>query len=576
MNFKVQHKHYLPSSKNITSASMTTARELQEKYYKDSVYLYESTLPVISALLGRLHNANTTPSFWEPIIGPWLLHFATIYSSRVDEFERETKVYRELVPSNKITVISCYGWSDFIEKCPTDRYFNLLALQYIYFKDSTKHIDDLTEWLSNEIKSPNFNISLTHYFPRLSTLVYDIVCHLLILVSKLSRHNKSILLDPKFQDVKTALSFFLKSNGKILCLPNNILSMWDRLKERLRLKPRYDIEMRLELMKYSDSITSESITQFLKIVCINLPIVHVEDFYNNLQIAKKIKKITPSIIVLSINQYFNEPLKILLAYWRQCNCKIVVSQHGAGYGLVKFGSYEYYEKRLGDYIASWGSASNSKSFIRLPSARLSIFSEKCRIINGPRRYILYACATLPNFYAETLSYTPEDCRIKLEARREFIEKCPLSLKEKLVIRPYPPNSAMFGSCEYLEFENAGYFIDNSQSYINAYGKSSVVVFEGLSTGFFEAISAGVPAIIFLPNIATLRWTENGSRLVDLLSSCNMLFSNSAELIDFLTSDMDKWFTSTSFYSVREEIKNSYAFSSSDFISEWCSELFRID
>jgi putative transferase (TIGR04331 family) len=555
---------------------MITTQELQEKYYKDSIYLYESSLPLISSMLGRLHNANTSPTFWEPIIGPWLLHFATIYSSRVDEFDRDTNISLELVPHKKVAAISCYGWSDFIDKCPTDRYFNLLALQYIFFKDSTRRIEDVTEWLPQENQSLKMNRSLTHYFSILPTLVYDIVCRLLILVSNLSCRDKCILVEPKFQGIKTAFNFFIKSHGKILCLPNNMLSISDRLKKHRRIRSRYDLEIRSELMKYSDSKISESVLLFLKIVCVNIPIVHVEDFYNNLQTAKKLKKLNPSVIVLSINQYFNEPLKILLAYWRQCNCKIVISQHGAGYGLLNFSSYEYYENRLGDFFASWGWESASNSFIKLPSARLSIFSEKCKTTNGVGKYILYACAPLPNFYAETLSYTPADCQAKSEARREFIEKCPISLKEKLVIRPYPPNSAMFGSCEYSEFEDAGYCIDSSDSFTNAYGKSLVVVFEGLSTGFFEAISAGVPAIIYIPNIATLRWTENGSRLVDLLRSGNMLFSNSAELIDFLTSDMDKWFASTGFYSVREEIKKSYAFSSSDFISDWCSELFRID
>jgi len=553
-------------------------KNYREGLYVESIKYYSVALPIFGRALGNLHHVSTDASYWGPIIGPWLLHFATVYTSRIEELQQSHAVHEPtglVCHTPRDWTAPCYGWAQFIDLFPNDEFKESLSSQYLKALNG----DCLNQPISSDhdhllrvslIKKTRNYISKA--ISRRGLILIELFAYIAIVCSQILYKNRVIYLDSHLLDTKTRCMFFFKSRGRIASIPKIQFRNWTSY---LKKKPVCDHILRTKFKSLIDIPRESENAIFMQIASLNMPIAHLEDFLHIRNQARYLALRPPSVVMLNIGQYFDETLKCAIGEWLNHGTKIMVGQHGGGYGLLKFNSYEYYDFRLSSVFCTWGWTNRTARTRTLPSIRLSRFIENYHRINAKMPIYLYVCCTCPHFYSETLISDPQDNVAMRNGRSKFAEKCPVSLKAKVYIRPYPNNSSAFGSCDVSEFRSADFTIQENISYVEAYSSATILIFEGLSTGLFEALASDKPFVLYMPGLKQLPWSDLGRHFINLLVHGNMLFTSEGALVEFLQSDVDKWWLSDKTNSYRIQLKRQFAMTSQNFMDDWIADLFQL-
>ena len=556
---------------------MNIANKRCESYYAKSINNYLSALPVFARALGKIHSVRTDDLYWEPIIGPWLLHFSSIYISRIDNTHSS-------VPGNNADQVDyslatspekCYGWSQLITTFASDSFKDRLISQYRVIHSgsviATSDVNNLHEEPQNKVLERVLQ-RVTSIMRRKAVILDGLITFLLFFLSQAIYRQNAILVDSSQLSLKLKIEIFRKSLGRIA--PTPTVNIRD-LKNYFKRKPGCDLAFRSRLKSLIDFPCDVEHRTFIEVALLNLPIVHLEDFDRIRKLAKQLFSSRPSVLYLSISHYFDEVLKCAIGEWSSQGTRLVVGQHGAGYGLYRFSTYEYFDLRSATVFLTWGWSDGTKKTAILPSIRLSIFVKhkyRCRKSHG---YFMYVCSALPNFYGETFNFSPEDGYLKDRARTSFINECPKHLKKKICVRPYPVNSTAFGSYDVSIFEKAGFEIRDDESHYIAYSCAQLLIFEGLSTGFFEALAIDTPCVLYMPGIDNILWSDLGIDFESLIRRANILMKSERELISLLEQDVDSWFNSSEYVHCRKELVKRFALTSTKFIDEFVSKLLRV-
>ena len=118
-------------------------------------------------------------------------------------------------------------------------------------------------------------------------------------------------------------------------------------------KSKIDFEIRSKLI-FNRSNLNEYQQIILELVPKLMPKCYLEDFniikssINNDFHPKNLQ------LIITPNIYYHDKFKIWIAEMISKNIKLVLAQHGGGYGIAKFATNEIHEIKVADYFLTWG------------------------------------------------------------------------------------------------------------------------------------------------------------------------------------------------------------------------------
>lgn len=564
--------------------------------------LAEEALPCVSRLLGKLHGVDQSQMFWEPIIGIWLRHFTVVYVDRLKEHHRNQEKER----NSSVSSVSIENWSppldwaDFYAKHGTPGFHSELSSQIQYFHNCkgvhrfmqsmedrinlrTKNMSgtlsrkkdigvkrkEPIKWLRSVLKLPSpknlLSLLVNLFFALAKTIIYY--------VSAALYRDKLIVICSQFLDRKSILKFAIQSYGQVVCYPTILSSKSLRFILR-SLFDKKECNKRVKLAALAAEMNNTDYI-FMNVLIQQIPRIHVEDFQEVHRLSKLAIIKSPLCVYADGLQHIDETFKISVGSWRLNGTKLLFGQHGGNWVAAIWDSLFDQDLATASTCYTWGWKDDHSTLKPMPSIRLSLAKIRHNQFNSNfnQKRILYVCRTTFSNQQGTFDYTLRDVRSIKAGRKRLSEIMPTQLKKEFLIRPRPSDLLGNNSNSVEEFESSGFELTPSSAQISAlFADSKVVIFEGLSTGFFECLAIDKPAVLFVSDNYFPFETSSAKELRALLEEFGIIFKDVMDLMHFLNMDITEWWHSDSRKCFREELKNRFALTSDNYIKEWIREL----
>jgi len=541
----------------------------REEMYLRATRLFDDSFSVLPDMFNNYYSLNYKRKFWISVIGPWIAHFCFFYISNKDSFfknHNDTPLDKKNI--NKIPM----SWVEFTHFLGSGEINRQVALQYLSLKNET--CLDISNIKLGFIDEKNEKISFLYIFNKYSRktlrFLIEIMNVIVFFICQLFYKSNLIVVDSSTCSRFDFFKLFIKSAGRIVIFPNldnlDIVSVFH--KRSIYSKGFQNRLLLLDEQYKAYRKTQSDFDLFLCIVILNAPFLSIEGVSLYKKIISKIATHAPKSILLNNGQYSNESIKHAVGHWSSMGTIIKIEQHGAGYGLKKYSSYEFFEMMLSDQFYSWGWGSGVKNIKPFNSIRLSGFNLKSNYNSGNN--FLYMCSTAQNEYNESYDYGPIDRQALISNRKKLAKICPTFLGKQIFLRGHPNVGTMYGNLGIEGFNKGVFNVDTSKSFKASLNDKKLVIFESFSTGFFELISNDFPVVIYMPDAETCPWSSNGKKIISILKDAGIIIDSSEKLINFLHSYRHDWWDSRDIF--RDSIKSNFCQKSDNYIDLWVNEL----
>ena len=319
----------------------------REKFEKDYYYLisfYEEVIETIAIKMNQIHQVNHGVKYWRILLGPWLSLFI---QSVFDRWEMIQKAINSSHSLSSITIKELDShwtpkdFNDFKNLVIQDDGWN----NFIYGKIIELHADkiNINNLRQEDLKS-NSNKDLQNSIKVWIFNLYQ------FFVNIINSNRSSLIISSylnRIDDLKLSLKLFQ-------------LPLFINLKKHTTFSP--DIKKREWSLNMNSSSSFEKF--ILDLIPAQLPTVYLEGYD---ALVKKVDKInwpkSPKSIFTSNSIYGDELFKHYAGI--KNSSRLIVGQHGGGYGISKLSFPEYHELSIADKFVSWGwsnQASNTKIY----------------------------------------------------------------------------------------------------------------------------------------------------------------------------------------------------------------------
>jgi putative transferase (TIGR04331 family) len=442
--------------------------------YKDYQYLndlYERILPYLGDCLNNVHNVAYPTRYWRIIIGPWLNIFIQIVFERwmqlqeVRNYQIE-KVYVTSVPDPSFVPRDMTGFA---------KLFITDAWNYYIYSFIIRNYLDIS-WTEKIYHSENNTCYNTQRQDGIRTRLKEIFYKTF---EKLER-KKDGLVNNLSLSFRSKMRLFFRYGY----FERNINDDWMPLLEVKSAQREWE----LDIPVYT------GFERCLKeIIPHQIPMAYVEG-YNAIRgkIQQSNLPSTPRFIATSY-VFYGETFKFWTAEKAIKGAKILISQHGGGYGIGKWFTNEQHEICISDIFLSWGWSDDKGRVLpagilkRNPFNKRSLFNQQYCIlilVSTPvYSYKLYS----EIIASQWLPYFRDQCT--------FIDSLPLEFRENLLVKAYDPDFgwdhiARLRDC----FPNINITSGRMLSEIS--DKCRIVISTYNSTSFLETLIKNIPTIVF--------------------------------------------------------------------------------
>lgn len=494
--------------------------ENKKKLFKDYSYLeslYEKLLRQISHKLNEHHSIEENLEFWRILIGPWLGNFTHVF------FERWQNIDSCIKKSNSIENISIdFDYKDFIPydhkefiKYSLNDYWNQFIYQNILGNISKKKnvLKIKKNLIYKDLKKNNLALN----FNEKKYSLINLIKYLFDLINK---------KDSKYFFYKTYLSFKdeLKLNLKFNQLPRLNIKKLNIKKKNINF-----------IFREKTKLTGFNKNKFEKllneILFFQIPSVYLEDF-DNLTLFKKNSKLpsNPKIIFTSNAAWFDSHIAYYIAKMKSKKTKIFYGQHGGNYSISKILWPEKHEKKISDKFLSWGWKEKGSKVI--PLSKFKSFNVKKTnddelliMLKNRQRY----------FCSMDSSGGTESFSSYLNYISAFLIKLNSPNRKKTILR-LPNNNDIKSFDIYSKLEKRFNF-RTSNSLIDAFSKSKLIVHTLISTSINDALDANLPSIIIIRKDQN-PINVNATKVFKMLHDANILFYDPIKAAKFVDTIWD--------------------------------------
>lgn len=307
----------------------------------------------------------------------------------------------------------------------------------------------------------------------------------------------------------------------------------------------------------------------------NFPTLYLEGFAGARQHVLDRYPRYPHVIVSSVGWYYHEAFKFLAAEAAERGTRLVASQHGGGYGILRVNPHEVHEARLADRFIVWGWAEGTGPVHRnLPSPALSALLR--RRPARPREGILFVANE--NFrYVYRLHSFPLGSQVDewFDWQRRFLAALSPSLRAATTYREYPGDyDHGFGIRERITREFPEVRRQRGGRFEAAMFSSRLVVIDHCGTTLLQAMVAGVPTIAYWD---PCRWEscDSAEPYLDALRYAGVLWDSpeaAAAKIAEVYGDVDAWWQASAVRDLRQRFAERFALARPDWCDHWLRAL----
>ena len=516
----------------------------KKKMKSDSVYLekfYKNVIPIISNILNHKNNVNYSNRYWEITLGRWLLMFIYALYDRwmsVTTLFNQHKI-NEIYILNNVTEL--HSLNDSISNMSTD----------IWNEGVFSNIVQL--YFSDKLKIKKINASCKVENPKKADKTINILNKI-----------RSFALNTIGK-----LSIFFISNNDFLFFKSHLpLSVQFKLQLKLGQIPHYISNFDKETNERKCIKSSRNWGSWLKgddpfmqvfndMLPKYLPIEFLESFGESIN-NKHLKRLSSKKNTIVTGATFSR--NFLESHWVasqvEKGAKLLVLQHGGGYGITEERGYENYEVNISDNFLSWGWSDKDRLKI-IPLGILRMHSNRTRLYKKYNKAILVEFTD--SVYLNTLhGAINTSWELYFENQLAFYgalsEKSKRGMEVKL--QPGTFNKRRVRDRWIDKFENIN-FSDNSLSVIDYINKGFLCVCTYNSTSYLESMSLNSPTIIFFSNEGV---RKDAIPYFDLLKSVGIFFESpqdAAKHLNKIWDDVGSWWFSEKVQGARSEFCSKY-------------------
>lgn len=534
-------------------------------------HLYRSSLPIISKILGNLHSVSKDTRFWEVALGNWIMSFAVIYEDRLKcyKLNKDKKNFIDSL-NQEFGYKPPSNLQKFYASTVSSKSFNnqMLLCIHNFFNKGDKNKD--FNFNKNEIGIdfkyfPLFKVIVLRLFKDVKYAFHIFEIIIINIISIFFRNNMILVCCSSFFDnnyFKVLFKSLLKINRFPLFFFQREISI-----------NKTNIELR-ESLAYSKKFSGTENQLFLRLVLLNLPTCYIENFkYNYFLLSLLFFK--PKLILSDTHHIHNIYLKLLMAKSKISDRSILIHQHAANNGLLSWDLMTNYDRDISNLYYSWGW--NSMDVKVMPSIRLSKFKRFYYKKKLSRRtnQVYYVCRALSSlqmgggFGGDTVT----DSNLIIEGRKKINKNIDLLNDANFVVRPRPGDIHGFLSNSVEQFRSNKIKIAmKEESQVFNYFKSSVVIFESLSTGLFECLVVKKPVILFINESYLIQNNKHIKNFMKKMTQLGLVSLDVHSLFFILNQDIGKWWNGIVNREAYDDLIQSFAKTSDSYLDDWITEL----
>ncbi len=492
----------------------------KNKNYNDFLKIYKKEfiskrklfLRVITYSINKIYKLKINSENFRYLIGPWLDEFTKIYLLRNFHFK---KINKKLTDSSIRTLPIGSDFSDFIT------YSNNIDFNLNFFSKFSKN--------NQEFKKKFIERKI--YF----SLYYKLKFYLIkLLINVLINKKSTLLINSRFSKL-TILKLFFLSRFKVL--PFFHYSQYDL--ETTNKNNKLD-KRKIFYNELHKKIGSKE----AKLIVDCLPSAYLENFNYFYNFSSKIFKKIPKNIFTTTSHLDDEVLKFSLLRWnKKIRPNILVSQHGGNYSVSNQFGLGYHDYEISKKYYTWGYKSRQKDVV---SNAQQIYD---KVIRYQENKYLYKKKFLtfilgPNIQMDFQRYVYQNVNYDylFKNRYDFVKnynKKNNIIFKKYFIKRYPEQDEDKKVIKKIKIKKNQLTNDYKVIY-----KSKILIFDYLSTMFFEILNMNIP-FIFITDEKNFYLSSTGKKLFKFLKKNNLLFKSGKKAAIFLNNidNFEVWWNS---------------------------------
>lgn len=539
----------------ISSPYLSTDLLKQSHLFVDEVEA--RILPKLAAFLNKELRVSFSIRYWKIVVGPWLQRFIHVAYDRYlhikDALKKVSSFETFLLDQDSFTIP--YDYSAFITLINMPSYNWQLCSMIIKAMGHSFPTKKIDKWKLNltEIESPlpcSIQKAIKENYLALFKFDY--------------RHEDDFnqILNPFSQYYKKLDSHFPPESAP---------------KERLYSKVRTKLSSYIESVSEFESILS-------RILHKSLPLQYFEHFSYTRNTALTKVPLASSVFSTAHGWYSHELFQIFAAESAENGARLISWQAGGANTSFQYFPQDDHEKSICDAFISWKKPSKEKGLIFLPSIYTSTLLQECPPeASFIKEIVFFEAGPMQNQmrWFQSSPYSGGKSREYYNFQKCFLSSLSKELRSNLIYRrknksPYNLDFHNFFKSNFPE-------INFQFSYVANRGKknsknlfvdslSTLFVFDHISTGFFESLSANKPTILFLkPSIWQL--VDKAESLLGSLKRHGFYFTSAEKAAKRINDDSEAIFhqwLSPEVQKIREELLSHFAQAKLDWKKRWRS------
>ena len=309
-----------------------------------------------------------------------------------------------------------------------------------------------------------------------------------------------------------------------------------------------------------------------KLIFLYLPAIYLEGFQEFRQKVKKMCLPKTKIYYATTDLHFHSIFQFHIAE-NQSQLKLLLHQHGAGYGINKIEFLEEHEKHVSDYFYTWGWKENNKQSVKplSPSPfQINHASNKkgiITILNSSPRYM----------YRFSVSWSPTEQKSFNQKTIEFLKQLPKNFD--VLIRHALFNYG-WNFTQMLQDAKITFPIDDcSQKSLFHMGiKQLVIVSADSDTALLEGLACNVP-MITLRCKDNLLIRSNAIPYIEQLKKVKIIHNNPTSAAEHVKEiyphHVEEWWNQKEVQAAKDEFVYQHARLSPTWLQDWKQEFRRV-
>ena len=528
----------------------------QQRAFDDSKYLRElhtRLLENLAADLNELHDTDHSLRYWRILVGPWLRSFVAILRDKwlsVEEAVENHDISWTFVLNQKESDLSPDTYFDFMRLMVKEEWNHYL---YSVILDRIDQVD-----LHRRDRCDSMKETSTTVRPSKPIRVKTWMWETLSRFSTLFTREDDVVIVGSFLPFRKEIALQLRFRQLPL--------IW-------HLVPWPDLEFKIVECSWTMSGTATHPFEQLvrEMIPRQIPSAY-SGGYQVLQdaVGEMSLPTRPRLIFTSNKHIYDDLFKAWAALSVETGAKLVVGQHGGGYGIYQYSMSVDHEVEISDAFLSWGWEDPADSRV-IPVGQL-LALKPSGVVHAQQKTALLVGYVDPRHSRGPASVpTPSQHLFWFQDQMEFVEALPENIRSELLVRLYPLDLG-WDQVERWQDRCPDVTLNNSEhpgALVDLLSQTRVFIASCNATSFLESFAMDVPTIMFW-NPDHWELSEGVSPFFKSLVEAGILHyspTSAAHKLSEIWDDVDRWWSSDLVTVARTRFCDSYNQSPPDLVSK---------